>query len=160
METLLKSERQQLYHIYWSLWRQFSWKKSLIVICKILRLIVNKLAADDKYSLLNRDNFLQHLQMILSQKQKNIFPISFLHFGNGSPIFIISKKRWPSWLTYFWSYGLRKTWLANCPKSPDSEDPSTSNMVNGLKHCWNLNDSTLTIFFDNTEGNAVGKGLS
>ena len=30
-ETLLKSERQHLNHIYWSLWRQLSWKKSLLV---------------------------------------------------------------------------------------------------------------------------------
>ena len=55
-EKLFKSERQQLYHIYWSLWKQFSWKKSLLVICKILRLLVNPLTVDDKYSLLNRDN--------------------------------------------------------------------------------------------------------
>ena len=35
---------------------------------------------------------------------------------------------------YFSTYGLRKTWLDKCPKSPLSEDPSTINMVNGLKH--------------------------
>ena len=55
-KTLLKSERQHLYHIYWSLWRQFSWKNSLLVICKTLGLFANPLTADDKYSLLNRDN--------------------------------------------------------------------------------------------------------
>ena len=35
---------------------------------------------------------------------------------------------------YFRNYGLLKTWLDNCLKSPVSEDSSTSNMVNGLKH--------------------------
>ena len=32
-------------------------------------------------------------------------------------------------------YGLTKTWLDNSLKNPISEDPSTSNMVNGHKHC-------------------------
>ena len=35
----------------------------------------------------------------------------------------------------------------NVYKSPVSEDPSTSNMVNELKRCSKLNDSTLTIEF-------------
>ena len=61
---------------------------------------------------------------------------------------------------YFWTYGLRKTCLDNFLKSPVSEDPSTSNMVNGRKHCWCLNISTFTIFLDNCEGNSVAKSLS
>ena len=32
---------------------------------------------------------------------------------------------------YFRTYGLRKTWLFKYLKSPVSEDPSTSNMVDG-----------------------------
>ena len=43
---------------------------------------------------------------------------------------------------YFRNYG--KTWLDNSVKSFASEDPSTSNMVNGSKHCGNLNGSTFT----------------
>ena len=31
--------------------------------------------------------------------------------------------------------GLQKTWLDNSLKSPISENPSKSNMVNGTKHC-------------------------
>ena len=38
--------------------------------CKILRLCPNILTADDKNSLLNRDNLKQQFQIILSQKQK------------------------------------------------------------------------------------------
>ena len=33
-----------------------SWRKFLLVLRKILRQFVNTLSADDKYSLLNRDN--------------------------------------------------------------------------------------------------------
>ena len=40
------------------------------MICKILRLLVNTLTADDKYSLLNRGNLTQPIQILLSQKQK------------------------------------------------------------------------------------------
>ena len=61
---------------------------------------------------------------------------------------------------YFWMYGHRKTWLDKGLKSPVWEDPSTSDMVNGRKYCWNLNDSTFTIFIDPCEGNSVGKSLS
>ena len=61
---------------------------------------------------------------------------------------------------YFWSYGFWKTWLDKCLKSPASEDPSTSNMVNRPKHCWNIIDSTATIFINHCENNSVGKSLS
>ena len=33
------------------------------------------------------------------------------------------------------NYELRKTWLEKCLKTLASDDPSTSNMVNGTKHC-------------------------
>ena len=36
---------------------------------------------------------------------------------------------------YSQNYGLPKTWLHNCVKSPVSEDPSTSSMVNKRKNC-------------------------
>ena len=46
------------------------WKKSLLVIHKILSLFVNTLRVNDKHNLLNRDNLMQPIQMKLSQKQK------------------------------------------------------------------------------------------
>ena len=70
VETLLDSGGQHLYHIYWSLWRQLSWKKSLLVLCKTLSLFVSTLTAVDKYSLPNRHNLTQPIQILLSQKQK------------------------------------------------------------------------------------------
>ena len=42
----------------------------MLVLCKILRLFVNTLTDDDKYSLLYRDNLMQPIQILLSQKQK------------------------------------------------------------------------------------------
>ena len=50
--------------------RQLNCKKSLLVICKILRLFVNILSAADKYSLPNREYLTQQIQIKLSQKQK------------------------------------------------------------------------------------------
>ena len=69
-ETLFKAKRQHLYHIYWSLSRQFSLQKCLWVICKILGIFVHPFSADNKYCFLNRANFLQHFQMQLSEKRK------------------------------------------------------------------------------------------
>ena len=53
------------------------WKKSLLVIHKILRPFVHTLAVNDK---LNRDNLAQPIQLELSQKQKTFsqFVFSFL----------------------------------------------------------------------------------
>ena len=44
---------------------------------------------------------------------------------------------------YFRNYRLPKTWLDQCLKSPVSEDPTKSNMVNAPKHCSNLKDTSL-----------------
>ena len=70
VQALLKSASEDLYHIHQSLPRKFSWKKSLLLTWKILGLLVNTLAANEKYSVLNRDNLTIPIQMQLSQKQK------------------------------------------------------------------------------------------
>ena len=80
-QTLLKCQGQLLYHIYRSLLRQLSYKKSVLVICKISRLFINTLSADGKYSLFNRDNLTQLIQMQLSRKEKS-FSNFFVHFWN------------------------------------------------------------------------------
>ena len=95
----------------------------------MLGLLVNTLAADGKYPVLNRKNLKIPIRMELSQKQKTInqffsaFPISTLNLNIWRKKvtlidFIFSKLRTP------------KTWLDKCLKGPVSEDPSTSNMVN------------------------------
>ena len=50
------------------------------MICEILGLFVNTLTVDDKYSLLNRDNLLQHLQ-VQQNKKKKPFPDFFFAFA-------------------------------------------------------------------------------
>ena len=69
-QARFKSASLHLYHIYRSLSSQLSWKKSLLLTCQILGLLVNTLAADEKYPVLNRDNLTIPIQMQLSQKQK------------------------------------------------------------------------------------------
>ena len=139
---------------------QLSWKKRVLVVCKILGLFVNILTADDMYCLLNRGNLWQDLQKQLSQKQK-IFSEFFFAFSKFRFNFEdFQEKKWPSWLMCFWTDGLRKTCLDKRLKSPIEEDPSTSNMVNRPKHYWNLNDRSVTIFIYHCEGNSVGKTLS
>ena len=61
---------------------QLSWKKSLLLTCKILGLLVNTLATDEKYPVLNRENLTIPIQMQLSQKQKTFseFFAAFLKF--------------------------------------------------------------------------------
>ena len=55
-------------------------EKSVLVIDKILRLLVNTLTADDKHYMLNRNNLAQPIQTQLSEKQ-NIFSEFFLAFS-------------------------------------------------------------------------------
>ena len=138
-QTLLKFAWQNLYHIYWSLWRQLTCKKSLLVICKISRLFPNSLSAYGKYSLFNRGNITQQVQMQVSEKQKTFprffaaflkYRLNFEHFlKKGDPhcwcisqffaAFLKSRlnfeyfqrKVWLSYLRYFRNYALRKTWL-------------------------------------------------
>ena len=69
-QALLKSTLQHLDDIHHSQPRELSWKKSLLLTCKILGLLVNTLAANEKYPVLNRDNLTIPIQMQLSQKQK------------------------------------------------------------------------------------------
>ena len=54
---------------------------------------------------------------------------------------------------YFREYGLRKRWIDKCLKSPVSEDPSSDNIVNVLKHCFNRNGSTFGRFINHCESN-------
>ena len=156
-ETFLKFAWQHLYHIYWSLWIQLTCKKSPLVTCKISRLFPNTLSADGKGCLLNRDNLTEPIHMQLSEKQKTFcdcfsaFLKSRLNFEH------FFKKRWPSLLMYFRNYGPGKTLLDECLRSPLSNDPSKTNMVNAPKHCRNVKDSIFTIFIDRCEGNSLEK---
>ena len=54
---------------------------------------------------------------------------------------------------FFQYYRLPKMWLDICLKSLFLEDRLTGNVVNRPKHCCNMNDSTVSIFSDHSEGN-------
>ena len=58
---------------------------------------------------------------------------------------------------HFWIYGLRNTSLNKYLKTPISEDPSTSDMVNGPEHFWNQKGRTFPIFVGPCKGNLVEK---
>ena len=55
----------------------------MLVLCKILGMFLNTLTDGDKYSLLYKDNLVQPIQILLSQKQKT-FSRSFSPFLKGT----------------------------------------------------------------------------
>ena len=60
---------------------------------------------------------------------------------------------------YIRKYCLGKRGSDKCLKNPSSECPSTNNMVNGQKHCCNLDGGTFIIYIDHSEDNLVRKSL-
>ena len=60
---------------------------------------------------------------------------------------------------YFGNYGLPKTWLDRCLKSPVSEYPAKINMTNAPKHCSHLKDNPSTTLIDHREANFPTKSL-
>ena len=158
-ETLLKSVWQHLYHIHWLLARKLSSKNSLLLTCQILGLLLNTLAADEKYPVLNRDNLTIPIQMQLSEKEKT-FSEFFSAFLKSTLNFKYFEKK--VFLIDFLFSKLRtvKTWSYKCLKSVVSEDPSRSNMVNVPRHFWNLHQSTFIIFIDHCQVNLVRRNLS
>ena len=92
VSSLFKFERQNLYHIYWLTRRQFSCKKSLLGICKSLRLFVSTMSAVDKCSVPNKDNSMQPIHNQLSQKLKT-FSELFPAFSKSTWIFEHFQKK-------------------------------------------------------------------
>ena len=89
----------------------------------MLWLFVKTLTVDDKYSVLNRDNFKQQIHMQLSKKQN-------------------------SQLIYIRNYGLAKKRLDKYLKSVASQYPSTSYMVKALRHISNHHGGTFIMIVD------------
>ena len=155
-QTLLKSASQHLYHIHWSLARKSCSKKSLLLACQIFGLLVNTFATDEKYPVLNRENITITIQMILSEKKK-VFLKFLLDFWDLSEILNLSKKKVSFKAFVFPKLRIPNTCLDKCLKSLVPEKPSTYNMVNGPKQCWNHHHSTFIIFINHCPGNAVEK---
>ena len=66
-------------------------QKSVLETWKFFSRLLNTVTADDKYSLISRDNWMQTIQMHLSQKQ-NVFFEFFSAFFESALNFEISKK--------------------------------------------------------------------
>ena len=130
----LKSGSHHLDHNHLSLARKLRSKKSLLLTCRILGLLVNTLAADEMYPSLNRNNLTKSIQMQLSHKQKQISEF-FTAFLKLDQILNILNKKLSLTAFLFSQLKTPKTWLDKCLKSPVAEDPSRSNMVNVLGHC-------------------------
>ena len=60
---------------------------------------------------------------------------------------------------YFGNYGVPKTWLDQCLKSPVSECPLKRNMGTDPKHCSHLKDNPFTTFIDHWDVNCPTKSL-
>ena len=60
---------------------------------------------------------------------------------------------------YFGNYGLPRKGLDQCLKTPVSEYPSKSNMVNAPKHCSHLKGSPFTTVIDHWEVNCPKNSL-
>ena len=80
--ALLKYASQHLYHNHWLVPSRLSWKRSLLLTCQILELLVNTLAADEMYHVLNRDNITIsiHKQLSLKPNTFSQFFAAFLKF--------------------------------------------------------------------------------
>ena len=88
-ETLLKSERQHLYHIYWFLWRQLGLENSPWVRCKNLGLFLNALYADKKilFSIEAVYSYILRCYYLKNQKHFLNFYLPFLYLDSISKIF-------------------------------------------------------------------------
>ena len=73
--------------------------------------------------------------MLLSEKQKKFSQFFSAFFKSRLGLEHFQKKKIPLIAMFLQNYELRKTWLEKCLKTLASDDPSTSNMVNGTKHC-------------------------
>ena len=80
VQARFKSTSHRLYHIHRPLSSQLSWKKSPLLTCQILGLVVKTLDAHEKYIVLNTNNLTIPIQMQLPHKQKffSVFLAIFL----------------------------------------------------------------------------------
>ena len=60
--------------------------------CKVLKLFVNTLTADDKYSLVTRENSMQAIQMRLSEKQNSFSEFLCAFFESKTNVEPFKKK--------------------------------------------------------------------
>ena len=134
-------------------------EKSLLLTCKFLGLLVNTLAGDKGYPVLNRDNLTIPIQMQVSGKEK-----TFSHF-----LAAFLKSTWnfryfeeeddPHRLCIFKITELENV-VREMPKNFRFRGPFEKHHGKRAQPFWNLHQSTFTIFTDPCQVNWVGKSLS
>ena len=150
---MLKSERERLYHISWILWRKFSWKKFLLVYAKSKNCLLSHwllmtsmlFSIETIYCKIFRCNYLENEKPFLF----------FSHFRNLDSILDIFEEKM-TFIDCLWTHWLLMTNIICLIETISSNYWG----INGLKHCWNLNESTITIFLDHCEGSSVWKNYS
>ena len=118
-----------------------NWKKFLLVLWKFLRLFANTLNADDKYSLLNRDNLTQPIHILLSQKQKT-FSQFFSEFLKSTLSLMIFKQKMTLIADVFLRLGtpkevireMSKKWLFRRPFHKQHSKGAQTLLPSGRKH--------------------------
>ena len=133
-QALLKSQPHHPHHVYQSLWRQLTWKKSLLVICEVLRMFVNILTADDKCFLLNQDNLSQSMQMQFPRNKKT-FSQFLAAFFKCSLKFEQSFKKITLIANVFPKLRTLKNLLQSISKNSPSGGTIGKQHVRGPKHC-------------------------
>ena len=143
-QALLKSASHHLYRIHRSLPKKLNWKKSLLLKCQILGLLVNTLSADENYAVLNKDNLTIPIQMQLSQEQKT-FSQFFAEFLKSRLNFKRFEKEDEPHRFCIFEVADSKNVVRSMSKKPCFRNASRRNMVSVPKHCWNLHHSIFII---------------
>ena len=146
-QALLKSASQHVYYIHWSVASQLTWKKSLLLTCKILGLLFNTLATDEKYALLQKDNLTIPIQMQLSQKLRSFsqFFAAFLKYRLNFNKF---QTKYDPQIFCLSEIRASENVVRKMSKKSRFRGPFGNNMLNVPKHCWNQHQSTFIIFND------------
>ena len=158
-ETLSKSSRQYFCQIFGSLLKKISSKNSVLLVSEILRLLVNILTPDDKYSLSVKVRVNATISNAIISKSRNILSIFFSISAIYIKFEILLKKTWAWEVFCSWNYRLQKAGLLKCPKSYESEHLWAVNMLKGPKHCINLQGSIFVQFFEYPERKSASKTL-
>ena len=159
-ETLLKSARHHYFLIFPWIRDKLSWKKSALVTFEILRLFVNTLTPDDKYSRRNIQIFWQQLQTPLSQEGKPFCGFFYSISEMYMKIRTFWKKVTVSYLNYYRNHYIRKRRLLKRLKGLASAHHSVINELTCSKHGWSQHSTTIFVFFHEFEINWVGKSLT
>ena len=125
----------------------------------MLKLFITTLTANDKYSLLNRDNLEQQIQMQLFQKQKTFYWLFSAFLKSNLNFDHFQKQDNPDGWCSSETTDSNTTKLDQSLISLPWEDPSKGSILNRPKHCQNMNDTTFTIFIDHCQGDWVLKSL-